>query len=247
MFHCINFSSPSTKTALWSTPTAMAVYLNRRPNLLGLQKPAPPALFCFFVLLSFHSFCITLRYLDYKHHESNSMVTLLVCLLRSSCGGSPTPWNCRWWTKTRWSRRFWLFGRWTIDPDTGKLWGKYSNSIDPVMLTSPSLPFFYEQLSNGTSPGVVAFYIRKGHAIGNVFQDQEPSSPTTTGDTPSEPACFLDNSFVKDELDDQVAEIRHVPVPFSDPYVWKRSSINGLAGVGGDTKRTANMKPANHF
>jgi hypothetical protein len=65
---------------------------------------------------------------------------------------------------------------------------------------------------------MVAFYVRKGHAIGNVFQ--EPSSPT--GDNPNDPACFLDNSFVKDELDDQVAEIHNVPVPFSDPYVWTK-------------------------
>ncbi|SAM04725.1 hypothetical protein [Absidia glauca] len=83
------------------------------------------------------------------------------------------------------------------------------------------------QLSNSTSPGMVAFYVRKGHAIGNVFP--EPSSPT--GDTASDSACFLDNSFVKDELDDQVAEIHNVPVPFTDPWIIHLEVGSQEAGV----------------
>ncbi|KAI8341286.1 lung seven transmembrane receptor-domain-containing protein [Chlamydoabsidia padenii] len=83
------------------------------------------------------------------------------------------------------------------------------------------------KLSNNTSPGTVAFYIRKGHAIGTLLQDQDQSSPNTNSGI----SCLLDNRFVKDELDDKVAEVHNIPTPITESWTTHFDVGTQEAGV----------------
>ncbi|KAI8089974.1 lung seven transmembrane receptor-domain-containing protein [Halteromyces radiatus] len=69
------------------------------------------------------------------------------------------------------------------------------------------------KLSNESSPGMVAFYIRKGHSVGNAFSDENHIQPSRIVRS-----CYLENSFVKDEQDDQVAEVREIPLSGLQPW-----------------------------
>ncbi|ORX57026.1 hypothetical protein DM01DRAFT_1406453 [Hesseltinella vesiculosa] len=64
-----------------------------------------------------------------------------------------------------------------------------------------SLQLEHLEFSNETSPGDVAFYIRRAQAFTDDLEPSRMRSPTVIKD------CFLDNSFVKDEVEDQVAQI----------------------------------------
>ncbi|ORZ19879.1 lung seven transmembrane receptor-domain-containing protein [Absidia repens] len=82
------------------------------------------------------------------------------------------------------------------------------------------------KLTNESAPGTVAFYVRKGHAVGNILNDEEHSrSPIITS------ACFLENSFVKDEQNDQVAVLREIPFPFTEPWTTSFTVENQEDGV----------------
>lgn len=78
------------------------------------------------------------------------------------------------------------------------------------------LTLFFKQLSDPQDPGVVAFYIRKGRQsiieeAGGVSRDESPKD--NDDDERSQiRACFLDYSYVKDEVDDGSSLIKEIPI-----------------------------------
>ncbi|CAO3623232.1 unnamed protein product [Cunninghamella blakesleeana] len=73
-------------------------------------------------------------------------------------------------------------------------------------------PCFYLLLSNTTSEGKTAFYIRKGHTHSNIFSDNNVQPATIVQ------SCYLENSFVKDEINDELAIVTELPDTI--PNIW---------------------------
>ncbi|KAI9495123.1 lung seven transmembrane receptor-domain-containing protein [Zychaea mexicana] len=82
------------------------------------------------------------------------------------------------------------------------------------------------EFSNLEDPGTVAFYIRKARRT--LFDDEESNQDASSGGgtdnnektTPDRLTCFLDNSYIKDEVNDGISIVQEVPVQST---VWQSS------------------------
>ncbi|KAI9258112.1 lung seven transmembrane receptor-domain-containing protein [Phascolomyces articulosus] len=82
------------------------------------------------------------------------------------------------------------------------------------------------ELSDPQDPGRVAFYIRKGRRI--LYDDEEEEDDRIDDEkkkpgNPDRPlSCFLDNNYVKDEVDDGISTIEEIPIPIQN-NAWEKS------------------------
>ncbi|KAI8367551.1 lung seven transmembrane receptor-domain-containing protein [Radiomyces spectabilis] len=87
------------------------------------------------------------------------------------------------------------------------------------------------RLSHPTAPGIVAFYIRKGNVVKDRFASANVMPADESTETPAFHNCFLDNKFIKDELDDGAAIVEELASPWTMPWqtqVTVDSSEEGL-------------------
>ncbi|KAG0170611.1 hypothetical protein DFQ28_002059 [Apophysomyces sp. BC1034] len=90
--------------------------------------------------------------------------------------------------------------------------GRLSYSLDDYHLT------------NASAPGVVAFYIRKGRVLETLSPGVTEEEPTKAG------SCFLDNSYIKDEVKDGISDVRELSQ--DDQDTWHGSLTVGQAEEG---------------
>ncbi|KAI8136662.1 lung seven transmembrane receptor-domain-containing protein [Fennellomyces sp. T-0311] len=84
------------------------------------------------------------------------------------------------------------------------------------------------ELSDPDDPGMVAFYIRKARRI--LFdEDGNEDDPDEERSSPDRTACFLESSYVKDEVDDGTSVIEEIPIQST---AWQRSYQVGLNEEG---------------
>ncbi|CAO3609995.1 unnamed protein product [Cunninghamella echinulata] len=81
------------------------------------------------------------------------------------------------------------------------------------------------KISNITSPGTTAFYIRKGHTYSSVFTEDN-IRPVIQGQS-----CFLENSFVKDEIENELAIVKELPNNNSNPWETTITVREGEEGI----------------